>query len=122
MIRTIVYWGLYWGPLVLGNYHRRYKTLRVQGLGYLTINHIPVQNLYYNYHYPKPKYLNLGYLDLLGECMLSRIPFWGRIGRVLVLGGSMLGSPYFWKLPYVKCRILCCQSCIRICREIKFPL
>ena len=21
MIRTIVYWGLYWGPPVLGNYH-----------------------------------------------------------------------------------------------------
>ena len=21
MIRTIVYWGLYWGPLILGNYH-----------------------------------------------------------------------------------------------------
>ena len=21
IIRTIVYWGLYWGPLVLGNYH-----------------------------------------------------------------------------------------------------
>ena len=23
IIRTIVYWGLYWGPLVLGNYHIR---------------------------------------------------------------------------------------------------
>ena len=21
IIRTIVYWGLYWGPLILGNYH-----------------------------------------------------------------------------------------------------
>ena len=21
IVRTIVYWGLYWGPLVLGNYH-----------------------------------------------------------------------------------------------------
>ena len=21
IIRTIVYWGLYWGPLLLGNYH-----------------------------------------------------------------------------------------------------
>ena len=21
IIRTIVFWGLYWGPLVLGNYH-----------------------------------------------------------------------------------------------------
>ena len=22
IIRTIVYWGLYWGPLILGNYHK----------------------------------------------------------------------------------------------------
>ena len=21
MIRTLVFWGLYWGPLILGNYH-----------------------------------------------------------------------------------------------------
>ena len=21
IIRTIIFWGLYWGPLVLGNYH-----------------------------------------------------------------------------------------------------
>ena len=21
IIRTIVYWGLYWGPLIVGNYH-----------------------------------------------------------------------------------------------------
>ena len=21
IIRTIVYWGLHWGPLILGNYH-----------------------------------------------------------------------------------------------------
>ena len=24
MIRTIVFWGLYWGPLILGNYHFSY--------------------------------------------------------------------------------------------------
>ena len=23
IIRTIVFWGLYWGPLILGNYHIR---------------------------------------------------------------------------------------------------
>ena len=23
MIRTLVFWGLYWGPLILGNYHIR---------------------------------------------------------------------------------------------------
>ena len=22
IIRTIVFWGLYWGPLILGNYHK----------------------------------------------------------------------------------------------------
>ena len=29
-------------------------------------NHILTQNLYYNYYYPKPKYLIIGYLDPLG--------------------------------------------------------
>ena len=23
IIRTIIYWGLYWGPLIQGNYHVR---------------------------------------------------------------------------------------------------
>ena len=41
-----------------GNYH----TLRVQ----VPNNHILTQNLYYNYYYPKPKYLIIGYLDPLG--------------------------------------------------------
>ena len=34
-------------------------TLRVQ----VPKNHIPTQNLYYNYYYPNPKYLNIGYMD-----------------------------------------------------------
>ena len=29
-------------------------------------NHILTQNLYYNYYYPKPKYLSIEYLDPLG--------------------------------------------------------
>ena len=29
-------------------------------------NHILTQNQYYNYYYPKPKYLVLGYMDPLG--------------------------------------------------------
>ena len=29
-------------------------------------NHIFTQNLYYNYYYPRPKYLIIGYLDPLG--------------------------------------------------------
>ena len=37
-------------------------TLRVQ----VPNNHILTQNLYYNYYYPKPKYLIIGYLDPLG--------------------------------------------------------
>ena len=30
-------------------------------------NHILTQNLYYNYYYPKPKYLIIGYMDPLGN-------------------------------------------------------
>ena len=48
IVRTIIYWGLYWGPLILGNYHvvfgktrarlgvvrlRVYVGFRVQGVG-----------------------------------------------------------------------------------------
>ena len=29
-------------------------------------NHILTQNLYYNYYYPKPRFLLIGYLDPLG--------------------------------------------------------
>ena len=29
IIRIIIYWGLYWGPLILGNYHV-YLGLRVR--------------------------------------------------------------------------------------------
>ena len=42
IIRTIVFWGLYWGSRILGNYHVvgsrtleiSYKDFRVQALGY----------------------------------------------------------------------------------------
>ena len=37
-------------------------SLRVQ----VSNNHILPQNLYYNYYYPNPKYLNIGYLDPKG--------------------------------------------------------
>ena len=40
-------------------------TLRVQ----VPSNHILTQNLYYNYHYPKPKYPIIVYLDPLGYCI-----------------------------------------------------
>ena len=35
IIRTILFWGLYWGPLILGNYHLSFWALgfRVEGLG-----------------------------------------------------------------------------------------
>ena len=37
IIRTIVFWGLYWGPPILGNYHIRLRGLslrfRISGLG-----------------------------------------------------------------------------------------
>ena len=32
-------------------------------------NHILTQNLYYNYYYPNPKYLVIGYMDPLGPTM-----------------------------------------------------
>ena len=37
-------------------------SLRVQ----VPNNHILTQNLYYNYYYPNPKYLIIGYLDPYG--------------------------------------------------------
>ena len=40
-----------------------FQTLRVQ----VPNNSILTQNLYYNYYYPKPKYLIIGYLDPLGK-------------------------------------------------------
>ena len=43
------------------------KTLRVQVLN----NHILTQNLHYNYYYPKPKYLIIGYMDPLGNSRLQ---------------------------------------------------
>ena len=37
-MRTIVFWGLYWGPLILGNYHLWIAVLglrfRVSGVGF----------------------------------------------------------------------------------------
>ena len=33
IIRTIVYWGLYWGPLILGNYHVMYLELEASAFG-----------------------------------------------------------------------------------------
>ena len=38
-------------------------TLRVQ----VPNNHILTQDPYYNYYYPKPKYLIIGYMDPLGK-------------------------------------------------------
>ena len=45
-------------------------TYMVQGLTprvQVPNNHILAQNLYYNYYYPKPKYLIIGYMDPLGK-------------------------------------------------------
>ena len=39
------------------------RTLRVQ----VPNNHTLTQNLYYNYYYPRPKYLIIGYMDPLGK-------------------------------------------------------
>ena len=42
-------------------------SLRVQ----VPNNHILTQNLYYNYYYPNPKYLIIGYMDPLGMIILG---------------------------------------------------
>ena len=44
--------------------------------------HILPQNLYYNYYYPKPKYLIIGYMDPLGRLTWedSGSGFWGQGG------------------------------------------
>ena len=34
IIRTIVYWDLFWGPLILGNYHLHLKLKGLRGLGF----------------------------------------------------------------------------------------
>ena len=53
------------------------RTLRVQ----VHNNHVIfTQSLYYNYYYPKPKYLILGYLDPLGK-VLWVVPFRRLLGR-----------------------------------------
>ena len=44
-------------------------TLRVQ----VPNNHILTQNLYYNYDYPNPTYLNISYMDPLGKFFLRSL-------------------------------------------------
>ena len=36
-------------------------------------NHILTQNLYYNYYYPKPNYLSIGYVDPWGGYTLEDV-------------------------------------------------
>ena len=65
-------WGS--GPEgVLASVLRDASALRVQ----VPNNHILTQNLYYNYYYPKPKYLIIGYMDPLGRVgvLKSGVPF-----------------------------------------------
>ena len=54
----------------VGNLHDL-QTLRVQ----VPSNHILTQNLYCTYYYPKPKYLNIGYLDPLGLMTSKALQF-----------------------------------------------
>ena len=52
------------------NYEGGYsRSLRVQE----TNNHILTPNLCYNYYYPKPKYLIIGYLGPLGSLEMTQI-------------------------------------------------
>ena len=45
-------------------------------------NRILTQNLYYNYYYPKPKYLIVGYLDPLGTYVTGRHGISFQSGRI----------------------------------------
>ena len=56
ILKLPVLWVYTW--VALG----RVLSLRVQ----VPNSHILTQNLYYNYYYPDPKYLIIGYMDLLG--------------------------------------------------------
>ena len=56
-----------WGAMFRGMLMRvqsvdKTASLRVQVLN----NHILTPNLYYHYYSPNPKYLTIGYMDLLG--------------------------------------------------------
>ena len=49
-IRTIVFWGLYWGPTILGNYHMGLG-LGFRGLGFRGLGFSPkTQTLHPNVH------------------------------------------------------------------------
>ena len=76
-------------------------TLRVQ----VPNNQILTQNLYYNYYYPKPKYLIVGYMDPLGqlaqrsrvagcEDKLSSTWQFPKTGRPQYRGFPKLGVPF----------------------------
>ena len=68
----LAYYGTLWYSIVG-------LTLRVQ----VPNNHILTKNLYYNYYYPKPKYLIIGYLDPLGIEDLTRLDHLRDPGAVL---------------------------------------
>ena len=55
------------------------NTLRVQ----VPNSHILTQNLYYSYHDPKPKYLSIAYLDLLGPSGIENFKAKGLLPRYL---------------------------------------
>ena len=84
------------------------QTLRVQ----VSNNHILTQNQYYNYYYPKPKYLTIGYLDPLGNAMLTRTAvlltvkplLWTRRVPPGSAGGKSFGNsfPQTWVVPKIR--------------------
>ena len=69
----------------------------IPGDGSLTLraqvpnSHIIVQNLYYNYYYPKSKYLIIGYMDPLGK-LFKNFVCSTLVGVATVLGAQRLGQ------------------------------
>ena len=69
------------------------KSLRVQ----VPDNHILTQNLDYNYYYPDPKYLIIGYMDPLG-IMKSGV---SRIYPCRILNGDNYHPLYIAVIPSI---------------------
>ena len=68
----------------LGGVFQYGLTLRVQ----VPNSHILTQNLYYNYYYPSPRYLIIGYMDPLGKGLgFKGLGFGFSFPRILALKG-----------------------------------
>ena len=105
IIRNVVHWGLYWVPLILGNYHfwrfvhEGCKYLEIQGRG-CSVDKLSGgcadttwQHLWRNQASSSPSY---------GGFQKSGVPFWGPYNQNYSILGSIMGSPHVWKRKYAQ--------------------